>query len=284
MPTSTPRTWCGDRETRLRDHPERRRAIPPASGRGLRHHVSSGPGRRRSHAESPRDRGGARKARVQRCVPGLEHVAAAVRQSGRPPGDGYGHRYRWAVGGGLPRRGDRRKESDPIRDAAPRGGSRRPRVRAAGCPSASRCGPHLRPAEDDDRGGLSGHQGHALRDGAVIDAPTLPSKEWKSPQDPDVGAAGRCGGRRGGRRQRGTTATRRWWRFAGSRQTGIGTPRSLQGRAVSATCRLIGLLIDLWGRLTRAWGSNGHRRRSSDEEEPHPWVRLPGVSCFPQSV
>ena len=140
MPTSTPRTWCGDRETRLRDHPERRRAIPPASGRGLRHHVSSGPGRRRSHAESPRDRGGAREARVQRCVPGLEHAAAAVRQSGRPPGDGYGHRYRWAVGGGLPRRGDRRKESDPIRDATPRGGSRRPRVRAAGCPSVSAVG------------------------------------------------------------------------------------------------------------------------------------------------
>ena len=38
-------------------------------------------------------------------------------------------------------------------------------------------------------------------------------------------------------------------------QTGIGTPRSLQGRAVSAICRLIGRLIDRWGRLTRAWGS-----------------------------
>ena len=37
-------------------------------------------------------------------------------------------------------------------------------------------------------------------------------------------------------------------------QTGIGTPRSLQGRAVSAICRLIGRLIDRWGRLTRAWG------------------------------
>ena len=108
---------------------------------GMRpHHVSSGPGRRRSHAEPPRDRGGAREALVQRCVPGLEHAAAAVRQSGRPPGDGYGHRYRWAVGGGLPRRGDRRKESDPIRDAIPRGGSGRPRVRAAGCPSVSAVG------------------------------------------------------------------------------------------------------------------------------------------------
>ena len=37
-------------------------------------------------------------------------------------------------------------------------------------------------------------------------------------------------------------------------QTGVGTPRSLQGRAVSAICRLIGRLIDRWGRLTRAWG------------------------------
>ena len=37
------------------------------------------------------------------------------------------------------------------------------------------------------------------------------------------------------------------------RQTGIGTPRSLQGRAVSAICRRIGRLIDRWGRLTRAW-------------------------------
>ena len=39
------------------------------------------------------------------------------------------------------------------------------------------------------------------------------------------------------------------------RLTGVGTPRSLQGRAVSAICRLIGRLIDRWGRLTRAWGS-----------------------------
>ena len=38
------------------------------------------------------------------------------------------------------------------------------------------------------------------------------------------------------------------------RLTGVGTPRSLQGRAVSAICRLIGRLIDRWGRLTRAWG------------------------------
>ena len=38
------------------------------------------------------------------------------------------------------------------------------------------------------------------------------------------------------------------------RLTGVGTPRSLPGRAVSAICRLIGRFIDRWGRLTRAWG------------------------------
>ena len=38
--------------------------------------------------------------------------------------------------------------------------------------------------------------------------------------------------------------------------TGIGTPRSLQGRALSAICGLIGRLIDHWGRLTAVWGSN----------------------------
>ena len=37
-------------------------------------------------------------------------------------------------------------------------------------------------------------------------------------------------------------------------QTGVGTPRSLQGRAVSAICRLIGCLIDCWGPLRRLWG------------------------------
>ena len=39
------------------------------------------------------------------------------------------------------------------------------------------------------------------------------------------------------------------------RLTGVGTPRSLQGRALSALCGLIGRLIDRWGRLTRLWGS-----------------------------
>ena len=38
------------------------------------------------------------------------------------------------------------------------------------------------------------------------------------------------------------------------RQTGVGTPGSLQGRAVSAICRLIGRLLDRWGRLRRLWG------------------------------
>ena len=38
------------------------------------------------------------------------------------------------------------------------------------------------------------------------------------------------------------------------RLTGVGTPRSLQGRAVSAICRLIRRQIDRWGRLTRTWG------------------------------
>ena len=38
------------------------------------------------------------------------------------------------------------------------------------------------------------------------------------------------------------------------RLTGVGTPRSLQGRALSALCALIGRLIDRWGRLTRVWG------------------------------
>ena len=38
------------------------------------------------------------------------------------------------------------------------------------------------------------------------------------------------------------------------RLTGIGTPRSLQGRAFSAISRWIGRLIGRWGRLTRFWG------------------------------
>ena len=36
--------------------------------------------------------------------------------------------------------------------------------------------------------------------------------------------------------------------------TGVGTPRSLQGRALSAICGLIGRLLDCWGRLTAGWG------------------------------
>ena len=38
------------------------------------------------------------------------------------------------------------------------------------------------------------------------------------------------------------------------RLTGVGTPRSLQGRALSAIYRLIGRLIDRWRRLTDSWG------------------------------
>ena len=39
------------------------------------------------------------------------------------------------------------------------------------------------------------------------------------------------------------------------RLTGVGTPRSLQGRALSAILGLIGRLIELWGRLTRVWAA-----------------------------
>ena len=38
------------------------------------------------------------------------------------------------------------------------------------------------------------------------------------------------------------------------RLTGIGTPRSLQGRAFWALYRWIGCLVGRWGRLTRFWG------------------------------
>ena len=39
------------------------------------------------------------------------------------------------------------------------------------------------------------------------------------------------------------------------RLTGVGTPRSLQGRALSAILGLIGRLIELWERLTRVWAA-----------------------------
>ena len=46
--------------------------------------------------------------------------------------------------------------------------------------------------------------------------------------------------------------------------TGVGTPWSLQGWALSAVCGLIGRLIDRWGRLTDTpGGPNGDPRRSS---------------------
>ena len=41
------------------------------------------------------------------------------------------------------------------------------------------------------------------------------------------------------------------------RQTGVGTPRSLQGRALSAICGLIGLWRGCWERLRRVWRLNG---------------------------
>ena len=37
--------------------------------------------------------------------------------------------------------------------------------------------------------------------------------------------------------------------------TGVGPPRSLQGRALAAVCGLISRLIDRWGRLTDSWGT-----------------------------
>ena len=49
------------------------------------------------------------------------------------------------------------------------------------------------------------------------------------------------------------------------RLTGVGTPRSLQGRALSALCGLIGRLIDRWGRLTRVWGSKWTPAASSSQ-------------------
>ncbi len=45
------------------------------------------------------------------------------------------------------------------------------------------------------------------------------------------------------------------------RLTGVGTPRSLQGRALSAMCGLIERLIELWDRLTGAWGPKWRRVR-----------------------
>ena len=50
----------------------------------------------------------------------------------------------------------------------------------------------------------------------------------------------------------------RWWScnigLLLRHQTGVGTPRSLQGRGISAIGRLTGRLIDRWGPLRRAWG------------------------------
>ena len=39
------------------------------------------------------------------------------------------------------------------------------------------------------------------------------------------------------------------------RQTGVGTPRSLQGRALAVMFGLIGPWIGVWARLTRVWAT-----------------------------
>ena len=50
------------------------------------------------------------------------------------------------------------------------------------------------------------------------------------------------------------------------RLTGVGTPRSLQGRAVSAICRLDRAFDRPLGRLTRAWGFKWTPRRRSSAQ------------------
>ena len=64
------------------------------------------------------------------------------------------------------------------------------------------------------------------------------NKEWQSPQDTDAKIIQAAGCNLG---------------LLLRRLTGVGTPRSLQGRALSAICGLIGRLTALWGRLTASW-------------------------------
>ena len=45
--------------------------------------------------------------------------------------------------------------------------------------------------------------------------------------------------------------------------TGVGTPRSLQGRAAALVEALIGLLSGCWGRLRRFWAPERHDRPDS---------------------
>ena len=50
--------------------------------------------------------------------------------------------------------------------------------------------------------------------------------------------------------------------------TGVGTPRSLQGRAAARLGALIGLLSACWGRLRRFWAPEHHDRPDSSWDGP----------------
>ena len=50
--------------------------------------------------------------------------------------------------------------------------------------------------------------------------------------------------------------------------TGVGTPRSLQGRAAALLGALIGLLSGCWGRVRRFWAPERHDRPDSSWDGP----------------
>ena len=50
--------------------------------------------------------------------------------------------------------------------------------------------------------------------------------------------------------------------------TGVGTPRSLQGRASALVEALIGLLSGCWGRVRRFWAPERHDRPDSSWDSP----------------
>ena len=50
--------------------------------------------------------------------------------------------------------------------------------------------------------------------------------------------------------------------------TGVGTPRSLQGRASALVEALIGLLSGCWGRVQRFWAPERHDRPDSSWDGP----------------
>ncbi len=50
--------------------------------------------------------------------------------------------------------------------------------------------------------------------------------------------------------------------------TGVGTPRSLQGRASALVEPLIGLLSGYWGRVRRFWAPERHDRPDSSWDGP----------------